>query len=156
MPVARADGTLQSVGVRVAVLALVVLVAALVLGWALLVPAGIVLAGALYGLQLAFEDEPLDSAAPVLAAALLLTAELAYWSLEERERIPGDPGDGLRHAGFVATLGVAALLLGGALLALVDRVRAESVALDVLGAIAAAGALTAVVIAARGRGRTSE
>ena len=141
-------------GVRVAALALVVLVAALVLGWTLLVPAGIVLAGALYGLQLAFDDEPLDSAAPVLAAALLLTAELAYWSIEERERIPGDPGDGLRHAGFVATLGVAALLLGGALLALVDRVRAESVALDVLGAIAAAGALAAVVLAARGRGRT--
>jgi hypothetical protein len=156
VPVARADGTLQSVGVRVVAVALVVLVAALVLGWTPLIPAAITLAGAMYGSQLALDDEPLDTVAPVLAAALVLTAELSYWSLEERERIPGDPGDGLRHAAFVAMLGVAALLLGGALLALVDQVSAESVALDVLGAIAAAGALAAVVLAARGRGRSSE
>lgn len=156
MPVARASGTLQDVGVRVGAAALVVLLAALILGWTPLVPAAVALAGAMYGIQLALDDEPLDTVAPVIAAALVLTAELAYWSLEERKRLPGDPGDGLRHAGFVATLGIAALLLGGALLALVDRVRAESVALDVLGAMAAAGALAAVVLAARGRGRIGE
>ena len=153
---ARADGTLQSVGARIAAAALVVLVAALVLGWTPLVPAAIVLAGAMYGTQLALGEEPLDTAAPAVAAALVLTAELAYWSLEERERIPGDPGDGLRHAAFVAVLGIGALLLGGALLALVDRVSAESVTLDVLGAMAAAAVLAAILIAARGRGRIGE
>lgn len=152
----RAGGALESASVRVGVLALVVLVAALVLGWTLLVPAAVALAGAMYGIQLALDAEPLDTVAPVIAAALVLTAELAYWSLEEREHLPGDAGDGLRHAAFVAVLGIAALLLGGALLALVDRVRAESAALDVLGAIAAAAVLAAVVIAARGRARIGD
>jgi len=153
--VARATGLLQSAGVRVAALALLVLVMALVLGWSPLVPVAIALAGGIYAAQLAVDDDALDTSAPVIAAALLLVAELAYWSLEERDLRPGDPGDGLRHAAFVAILAIGALLAGALLLALVDAVRAESLALDVLGAAAAAAILAAVVVAARGRDRSS-
>ena len=156
VPVARASGSLQNASVRVAAVALVVLFAALVLGWSPLVPVAIAIAAGSYATQLAVDDAALDTAAPVVATALVLVAELAYWSLEERERVPGDPGDGLRHATFVAILAIAALLAGAALLALVDAVRAESLALDVLGATAAAAVLAAVVIAARGRSRTSQ
>jgi hypothetical protein len=138
--------------VRVAAVGLVALVAAVVLGWSPLVPASIVAVGGVYAAQLAIDDASLDSLAPVYAAGLLVTAELAYWSLEERGRLRGEPGAGLRHAAFVAGLGLAALVVGGVLLALVDAVRASSgLALDLVGAAAAAGALAAVVLAARPR-----
>jgi hypothetical protein len=141
--------------VRVAAVALLVLVAALVLGWSPLVPVAIALAGGIYATQLAVDEAALDSAAPVIAAALVLVTELAYWSLEERDRVPGDPGDGLRHGAFVALLAIGALLAGALLLALVDAVRAESLALDVVGAAAAAAILAAVVVTTRSRGRSS-
>jgi hypothetical protein len=155
VPVARASGSFQGAGARVAVVALVALVAALVLGWSLLVPGAMAIAAGLYAAQLAVDDAALDTAAPVVAVALVLVAELAYWSLEERERVPGDPGDALRHATFVSILAIAALLLGAALLALVDVVRAESLALDVLGAAAAAAILLAIALAAGVRGRSN-
>ncbi len=141
---------------RVAAAALVALVAALVLGWAPLVPLAIATVGGLYAAELALDDASLDAAAPVVASGLLLATELAYWSLEERERVPGDPGAGLRRASFVAVLGLGALLAGASLLALVDAVRAEGLALDVVGALAAASILAAVGLAARGHGRESE
>ena len=90
---------------------------------------------------------------PAVAAGLYVTAELAYWSLEERGRIEAGPGEGLRRLAVVAGLALVALLVAAALLALVDTVSARSLAVDVLGAAAAAGALLAVVLLARGRDR---
>ena len=149
VPVARASDSLQGVSFRVATVALVALVAALVLGWSALIPASIVGVGGVYAAQPAIHDARLDTAAPVFAAGLLVTAELAYWSLEERERVRGDAGAGLRHAAFVAVLGVTALLTASVLLALADALRAEGLAVDLLGAAAAAAALFAVALMAR-------
>lgn len=153
VPVARASDSLQGASVRVAAVGLVALVAAVVLGWTALIPASILAVGGVYAAQLAIDDAPLDTAAPVYAAGLLVTAELAYWSLEERERLRGDPGAGLRHAAFVSGLGLAALIVGGALLAVVDAVRGSGVALDLAGAVAAAGALVAIALVAKQRSR---
>ena len=136
-------------GVRVAALALVALVAALVLGWSPLVPVSLVMLGAVYVSQLSLDDAALDGASPVFAAGLYLTAELGYWSLEERECAAREPGDGPRRLAFVATLGLATLLVAAALLVLVDAVRARGLAVDVVGAAAAAAALLAVVLLAR-------
>lgn len=136
-------------GVRVAAVALVALIVALVLGWTPLVPAALVLVGGLYAAQLAIDDAALDGASPVFAAGLLVTAELAYWSLDEREGVPGEAGEGLRRVAFVTLLGIATLLVAAGLLVLVDSVRAEALALDVLGAVAAAAALLAIVLLAR-------
>ena len=108
---------------------------------------------AIYAAQLAIDDAGLDSAAPAFAAGLLVTAELAYWSLEEHERVRGEAGAGLRHAAFVASLGVATLLVASVLLVFVDAVRTTGLALDVLGAAAAAAVLFAIVLVARGHGR---
>jgi len=152
-PVVRASGSLQSAGVRVGAVAVIALIAALVFGWSFLVPGAIALAGGLYAAQLAIDDVALDASAPVIAAGLVLTGELAYWSLEERDRVSGDPGEGLRHGAFVAILAIAALLVGAALLALVDAVRAESLTLDLLGAAAAAAILVGIALAAGVRGR---
>ena len=120
------------------------------LGWSPLVPVAAALAGGLYGVELAIADAPLDVAAPAVAAALLLSAELAYWSLEERARWRGDAGEGLRRAALVALLGVGALLVGVLMLALVDAVRARGLALDLLGALAAVTVLATVLVIARG------
>ena len=154
LPVARASESLQEVSVRVATVALVALVAAIMLGWSPLVPASIVVVGGVYAAQLAIDDASLDSASPAFAAGLLMTAELAYWSLEERERVRGEAGAGLRHAAFVAGLGVATLLVASVLLVFVDAVRTKGLAVDLLGAAAAAAAMFAIVLVARGHGRT--
>lgn len=140
---------MQEVGARVAAIAVVALIAALVLGWSWLLPASLLALGGLYATQLAVDDAGLDGASPLIAAGLYVTAELGHWSLEERERVPADPGEALRRAGFVAVLGLGALLAAAALLALVDVVSAGGLAVDVLGAGAAAAALLVVVLFAR-------
>lgn len=134
---------------RVAAIALVLLVAALVLGWSSLLPASLLALGGLYAAQLAIDHAALDTFTPVFAAGLFVTAELGYWSLEERERIRTERGEELRRAAFVAMFGLGALLVASGLLALVDAVRAGGLAMDVLGAAAAAAALLAVVLYAR-------
>ena len=154
MPLGRASDDAIGLGVRVAAVALVALVAALVLEWTPLIPVALVLVGGLYAAQLAIDDSALDAASPVFAAGLLITAELAYWSLEERDHVRGEPGAGLRHAAFVAVLGVVTLLIASVLLVLVDSLRTTALALDLLGAAAAAAVLFAIVLVARGPGRT--
>lgn len=155
LPLARASEDVLTVGARVVVLALVFLLAALVNGWPRLVPLPLVAIGGLYGAQLAVDDVPLDAAAPVVAAGLWVTAELAYWSLEERERIEAGPGEGFRRLAVVAGLALGALVVAAVPLLLVDTLRARGLTVDVLGAAAAAGALVAVVLLAHGRGRTN-
>ncbi len=105
-------------------------------------------------MQLAVDDAPLDLAVPVFAGGVLVTAELAYWSLEERERVKGEHGEGLQRLAFVGFLGVAAAVIATVLLGLVDTVRARGLAIDLLGAMAAAAVLLAVVLAAGGRTRS--
>ena len=152
LPLARAEeNALLEVGFRVAAVALLALVAALVLGWPSLVPASLVLLGGLYGAQLAVDDAALDAAAPLYAAGLFVTAELAYWSLEEREDVKAERGEELRRVAFVAALTLGALAVAAGLLALVDAVRAGGLAVDLVGALSAATALIAAVLFARRR-----
>jgi hypothetical protein len=145
----RGSDLVLYVGVRVAVVALVVLAVALVLGWARLVPLALGLLGGVYALYLAVDDPPLDVAAPAFAAGLLVTAELAYWSLEEREKVPAEGGESLRRTAVVALQGVVALVLCGGLLALADAARTRGLAIDLFGAAAAAAALLGLARLAR-------
>ena len=140
---------MAAVGIRVGVVAVGALALSLAFGWARLVPLSLVALGGMYALQLAIDDEPLDASAPLVAAGLLLTAELAYWSCEERDGVRAERGETLRRVGLLAGLAVASVLLATTLLALVDAVRTQSLALDVLGAAAAAGTLVLVVLLAR-------
>lgn len=147
---ARGGDAFQEFGVRIGAVAFLALVAGIVLGWTPLIPVSAALAGGLYGAELALSDAPLDLVAPGVAAALLLCAELAYWSGEERTRWLGDAGDGLRRAAVVAILGAGAFFVSAVLLALVDAVRTRGLAVDLLGAIAAVTVLATVVVMARG------
>ena len=141
-------------GFRIAALALLALVAGLVLAQPVLVPVSLLLLGALYAAQLVEEDAPLDAAAPLFGAGLLLTAELAYWSLEERDRVRGERGEAFRRVAIVAGLTGVSLLVTAALLVLVDLVRAGGLIFNVAGAAAAASVLLAIVVAARARDAT--
>jgi hypothetical protein len=150
VPLARGEGQFEQADVRVAAVAFVALVAAIVRGWAWLVPASIALVGGSYAAELAIDDAPLDLAAPLVAVGLLLAAELAYWSLDERTRTTGDVGQGLRRAALVGFGAAAALVLGSALLALVDEVRARGLALDLVGVLAALAVLAIVLLSRTG------
>jgi hypothetical protein len=141
------------VGFRVAALALLALVSSLALGWPVLVPVSLFLLGGLYAAQLAVEDSALDGAGPLVAAGLLATAELGYWSIEEREPARRDPGEALRRLGFVAALVVGALLVATLLLVVVGGVRATGLVFDLVGAAAAAAAVLTVVLVAHRTGR---
>ena len=152
MPLARAEeDVLFEIGLRVSVVALLALLAALVLDWAPLVPASLVLLCGLYGVQLAVDDASLDSGAALVAAGALVTAELAFWSLEERERVKAEAGEDLRRLALTALFALGALVAAGMLLALVDRVGAAGIAVDLAGAAAAAAVLVAIAVAARSR-----
>ncbi len=135
-----------------AALALLALIGALVLGWTPLIPASLLLLGGLYGTQLAIDDAPLDGVAALVAAGLLVTAELGYWSLEERGTMKSEPGDGLRRAAFVSALALCAVVSAELLLVLVEGLRAGGLAVDLLGAVAAGAVLLLVVVIARRAG----
>jgi hypothetical protein len=114
--------------------------------------AGLALLGAEYAAVLAIEAEPLDRRAPVVAAALFLTAELAWWSLELRARIAAEAGSYLRRLAYLLGLTAGALALGGGVLALVDVVRISGLAVELAGA-AAAVAILALALLVRGDAR---
>jgi hypothetical protein len=144
-----AGDTAVEVGARLAAASLLALVAGLVLGWSPLVPLSLVLLGATYATQLVADDAALDAKSPLFGAGLFLAAELAYWSLDERDHVQGDPGDAPRRVAVVALLGLGALVACGALLAIADGVNAHGLASDLVGTAAAAAALLLIVLVAR-------
>ena len=113
------------------------------------VPLAVVALGAGYGVALGVEGGAIDARAPVLAAALFLLAELAYWSLELREAVADEPGAYGRRVGLLSALALGALAVGAGLLALVDAGERGGVALEALGAFAAVAALAIVALATR-------
>ena len=149
LAVVGADDPAAAIGVRLCTVAFVALVAALVLGWSLLIPVSLGFLAAAYAVHLALDDPSLDASAPLFGAGLLLTAELAYWSLEERDRIASEPGESLRRFGLLVGLAFATLVAAAGLLAVADLARTGGLAIDVLGAVAAAATLVVVALAAR-------
>ena len=132
-------------------LAVVALAAALVFRRPMAVPAAIVLLASPYVAIVALEAESIDTAAPALAGGLYLVAELAYWSLELRGHISDEPGTYLRRASVLAGLVLLTIALGTGVLGLVQVVAARGAAVDVLGAVAAVGAIALLALAAARR-----
>jgi hypothetical protein len=153
LPVTRVSESQRSAAILLVAAAIAALGAGLAFRRSSLVPASLVVVGGVYAAQLAADDAPLDTNAALVAAGLYVTAELAYWSLEEREHVQGEAGETLRRLGLVALLALGALLAAAVLLAVTDSVRASGLALDVLGALAAAAVLLLVVLATRGSAR---
>jgi len=136
-------------------IAVALLVVGLLARMPTLVTTALVVLGAEYGAVLAIESEPLDRGAPVVAAALFLAAELAWWSLELRARIAAEAGSYLRRLAFLLGLTIVALALGMGVLALVDVVRVGGLAVELAGAAAAVAAVALALTAMRGESRES-
>jgi hypothetical protein len=145
----RAEGVAVRFEGRAAIVALAVLAIALARGWPRAVPAPILVLGGMYATQLVVDDVSLDPSAAVVAAGLLVTAELSYWSLDERDRVVGEAGEGARRLAYVAAIGALAAVVSLALLTLADAIRAQGLALDLLGALAAAAAVVGAWALAR-------
>lgn len=130
------------------VLVLTVSVAA---AWPPPIPVALLLLGGEYALFLVVRDPGIDGRAPLVAALLLVTAELAYWSLELRSAIAEEAGALARRIAFLLVLALLGMLLGAVMLALVGELGREGLWLEGLGAAAAVGALVLLLAAARDR-----
>jgi hypothetical protein len=144
-----ADEHLVRANVVASVVALTVLTAGLALRLPVTIPVAIALLGAEYVAILGFEADALDTRAPLVAGALLAVAELAYWSLELRGPVVDEAGTYLRRIALLATLVVSFVGVGAIMLALVEVIAAGGIAVDILGAAAAFGALGLLALAAR-------
>jgi hypothetical protein len=126
------------------------LLTALALAQAVLLGLALATSGAAYGLILAVDDPPLDARAAGVAAGLLIVGELVGWSRELRATTRDEPGGAWRRPAWIASLGIGALLLVWALLALVDLARVEGLAVEAIGAACALAALLVARRLARG------
>jgi hypothetical protein len=95
--------------------------------------------GGAYALALVVHGSSVNGAAPLVGAALLLCAELASWSFEQRFDIAAERGVLLRRVGALAALVVGGLLAGGLVLAVSVTPTNGSILWTLLGAISAVG-----------------
>jgi hypothetical protein len=98
------------------------------------------LGGATYVAFVASVEHGIDPAAPLAAVLLLLSGELATWSLDERWRIRSDAGLAWRRGGAVAALTLAGLVVATIVVALSAVPPNHGLAWTVAGAAAAVGA----------------
>lgn len=152
MALSAKEELLVRANVAAGLTAALLLAAGLALRVALAIPVAVALLGAEYVTLLGFEGEALDTRAPLVAAALLAVAELGFWSLELRRPVAEEAGTSLRRLALLAGLLLGVLALGVVLLAVVDAVSAGGPAVDLLGAVAAVGALALLAVAARRTG----
>ena len=145
------DGYLVRATLVAAFVAAGALAGGLVLRRPIVIPGAILLLAAPYVAALGFEIDGIDTRAPLLAALLFVVAELAYWSLELRGTLADEPGTYVRRVALLATLTLVTIAAGTVVLVVVERVAARGVAIDLLGAVAAVGAVTLLALAATRR-----
>ncbi len=114
-------------------------------------PAAICVLATPYVAALGFELDGLDTRAPLVAALLFVVAELAYWSLELRGTLADEPGTYLRRIALLSLLAVVTIAGGTVVLAVVGAIAARGTAIDLLGAVAAVGAIALLALAAMRR-----
>jgi hypothetical protein len=115
---------------------------ALATRWRTVFPFGLSLVGASYAVFLAVRNGSVDSWAPVVAAALFVSAELGYWSLE-RSPSQSERAVVLRRLGGLAGSAFVTVLVGGLVL-LIATGAAGGVALEAAGVAAAVLAVAAI------------
>lgn len=113
------------------------LVVALVGRWADVVPWAIALLGGQYAASLLLRDAGIDGFAPLYAALLLVTAELAYWGLEVKPTLGGVA----RRLASLLGLALGTAAVGAFVLALSEGGEERSFAFQLVGLLAAAGTL---------------
>jgi hypothetical protein len=126
------------------------LAVALVGRWPDVLPWAVALLGAQYAASLLLRDAGIDGFAPVYAALLLVTAELAYWSLEAKPALGGV----MRRLASLLGLVLGTVAVAATLLALSEGGAERGFVLQLLGLVAAAGAVALLTLLAwRARAR---
>jgi hypothetical protein len=120
------------------VAALGVLAAGMLVGSVATIAVGAFMLGGTYATHLVLDDPPLDGRAALVGCGLLLAAELGSWSVELRRERTHEPGRAFRR--LVAELGLClgGLAVSALVLAAADIGRVGGVAIEVVGALAAA------------------
>ncbi|MHB8469122.1 MAG: hypothetical protein ACYDCH_05125 [Gaiellaceae bacterium] len=113
------------------------------LAWALLC------VGGTYTLALVVHGGRLDDRAPLVAACLLLCAELATWSLDERLRVAASRELVLRRAAALGALVIGGALAAGLVLAFAVAPVGGGLAWTALGALASVAVVALAVRLAR-------
>jgi hypothetical protein len=113
------------------------LAVALVGRWPDVLPWAIALLGGQYAASLLLRGTGVDAFAPLYAAALLVTAELAYWALEIKPALGGVA----RRLASLAGLALGAAAVGALLLGLSEGADERGFGVQLVGLTAAAGVL---------------
>ena len=108
----------------------------------------VALAAAAYAAALALAGGPTDPAAPLVAAGLVVAAEVGQWAVELARPAAVDRGIVPRRAASIVLLAGAGAAAGAALL-LVSHAAAGGIFLTAAGLVAAAGAMLLVARLAR-------
>jgi hypothetical protein len=124
----------------IGILGSALLAVALVGRWADVLPWAIALLGAQYAASLLLRDAGIDGLAPLYAALLLLTAELAYWSLDAKPALGGV----LLRLGSLLGLSLGTIAVGAVLLGLSEGGAERGFALQLIGLLAAGGTVALV------------
>jgi hypothetical protein len=132
----------------VGALAAVGLVVTLAVGRPEGIAAGLLLLGAAYAVILVVDRPSLDARSAMIGAGLLAAGELGYLCLDARSAVTDEAGAAAHRLAWVALLVLLALALAGAVLAVVDLLRAGGIAIEVVGAGAAIAAVGLLVAAA--------
>jgi hypothetical protein len=125
-------------------LACALLALGLVLRWPLTVPWAALTAAAGYILS-RHAHTTADGGAAVVGALLLLTAELAWWSIDDDARIPQERAVLVRRVSTLAALVVGSAAVGAFLLATAAVSAPAGIAVAALGVAAALGAAALVL-----------
>jgi hypothetical protein len=129
--------------------ALAVLLAGLMLRWSAALAVGVALLGAQQATRLALGPEAVDEATPLVATGLLLVAELAWWSVEPRVPAWAQGGVLVRRLGTLVLSCAAAVFVSALVVVAGGAPVSGGTALELVGVVAAAGALGVVALVAR-------
>jgi hypothetical protein len=129
--------------------ALVLVFAALVVGWSTLLPWAVALLGGAYVGSLFVEHVSTDLAAPGYGVALFLVYELAVWSLQERARVRVELRAHVLRAGAVVAIAVLGAAAGFAALAASSLRVSGGLVWEGIGVAAAAAAVALVTTSGR-------
>jgi hypothetical protein len=113
-----------------------------------LLPWAVIPLGIAYSVSLLLHGAGVDGGAPLVAAGLLLCAELAAWSIDEEFAIPAERAVVLARASALAALVLGSLVVATIVVSL-SLVPASGLAWTVLGAAAAVGVVALAVRLAR-------
>jgi hypothetical protein len=119
--------------------------------WGAALALGVVLLGAEQALRLELGPRNVDPWTPLYAAGLLLTAELAWWSIEPRVPAWSDAAVVLRRLGAITGVCVVAAVVAALIVLAAGAPFRGGLGLELVGVVAAVAAVAVVAGLARVR-----